>query len=185
MTTAATIVLILAVVILASAAVWYFGRQRTRELRARFGPEYDRTLHEYGSQSRAEEDLRKRQKRRESIHIRSLSHEERERYAERWRKVQAQFVDDPGKSINEADGLVSELMATRGYPMTGFENRVDDLSVDHPVVVQNYRAAHAIAVKNETGQATTEDLRKALVFERELFDELLGAQPVGTLRRRM
>src|SRR5205823_288933 len=110
------------------------------------------------------------------IHIRPLSNEEHDRFASEWHTVQAQFVDDPMGSIEQADRLVNEVMNARGYPMAEFDNRADDLSVSYPHVVRNYRAAHVIAVRHR--EASTEDLRQALVHYRELFDELLGT-PVG------
>ena len=184
MGTAAIIVLIVVLAAVAVAAWWIFTRRRSQTLRSQFGPEYERTVREYGSEGKAEEALRERQKRRGNIHIRSLSEEERGRFADRWRRVQTRFVDDPSASIREADTLVTEVMVARGYPMAEFDHRAEDLSVDHPVVVQNYRAAHAIAMRQERGEASTEDLRQALVYERELFDELLGAQTVAPQGRK-
>jgi hypothetical protein len=174
--------LIVAVVVLAviAALAWYVARQRrSQRLRSRFGPEYEHTLREIGSRPEAEEALARREKRVEKIHVRSLSRDDRGRFAAEWHDVQARFVDDPPGSIDDADRLVCDVMRTRGYPMSDFDRRAEDLSVDHPYVVRNYRAAHAIAMRHEKGQASTEDLRQALVYYRDLFDDLLEAHPVG------
>jgi hypothetical protein len=173
--TTATAVIIIVAVIVAAGLVWYFIQQRkSRMLRSHFGPEYDHALHEYGQQSKAEQALLARQRRMEKIHIHPLSVQDRDRFSNQWHDVQARFVDDPADSIRSADLLVCEVMRVRGYPMTDFERRAEDLSVDHPQVVRNYRAAHTIALRRDKGEASTEDLRQALVYYRELFDELLG-----------
>jgi hypothetical protein len=166
-------ILIVAVLVVAVLAWKLFQRQRTRRLRSHFGPEYDRTIEQYGEPVKAERDLEARQKRMQKVNIRPLTPAERERFADRWQGVQSRFVDDPSGTIREADRLVSELMSARGYPVTEFEGRADDISVDHPYVVSNYRLAHEIALKHERGASTTEDLRKAVVCYRELFEELL------------
>src|SRR5689334_7770861 len=119
----------------------------------------------------------------EKIQIRQLSPEVQDRYVQQWQTVQRDFVDDPAASIQRADGLVCDLMKERGYPMAEFERRAEDISVDHPKVVQNYRKAHTIAERHERGQAGTEELRQALVYYRDLFDELLGAHITGERRR--
>jgi FtsZ-interacting cell division protein ZipA len=149
-------------------------KRRSQQLRERFGPEYDRVLKKEGEVRRAEGVLEIRAKRREKFTLRPLSGETRADFSERWLNVQSKFVDDPKGSVTEADQLVNQLMETRGYPMADFEQRAADISVDHPVVVENYRAAHAIALRHNRGQATTEDLRKAMVHYRSLFKELLG-----------
>jgi len=178
--TTATLLVILGVVIVAAIVALYFLRQeRSKKLRTRFGPEYEHAVQQYGGQTKAEDALIARQKRLEKAHIKSLSHPERERFAVQWHDVQSEFVDDPARSIADADRLVSEVMTARGYPMLEFENRAEDLSVDYPHVVRNYRAAHAIAARHEKGQASTEDLRQALVYYRDLFDELLEAHVAG------
>ena len=174
--TTTTVILIIVAVILVALVAWYVLLQnRSKRLRSRFGPEYDHALHEYGSQTKAEDALLARQRRIERIHIRELNEDERNRLAAEWNQVQARFVDDPAGTIQDADRLVNNTMTLRGYPMTEFENRAEDLSVDHPHVVSNYRAAHAVAVRGKEGTASTEDLRKALVYYRDLFDELLEA----------
>ncbi len=155
------------------AIAWFVARKRrTESLRRRFGPEYERTVREHGS-GRAETVLAEREKRVEKYSIRALAPDERERFITDWRMVQSRFVDDPKGAVHEADQLVIELMQTRGYPMSDFERRTADLSVDHPRVVDNYRAAHEIALRHRKGEATTEDLRNAMIYYRSLFDELL------------
>ena len=157
-----------------AAAAWFFlQKRRSKQLREGFGPEYDHAVREHGDRRRAESDLQERQKRVERLHIRDLSPEERARFADAWRSTQARFVDDPPATIAEADRLVGEVMETRGYPVGDFEQRSADISVDHPHVVTNYRAAHAIAGAQERGEASTEDLRQAMVHYRALFEELL------------
>ncbi len=174
------IIVLIAAIVIACVLAWYLLRERrSRRLRSRFGPEYERTLGEYTSRSRAEEALERRERRIERIPIRGLSREEHDRFAREWHDLQSRFVDDPPGSIAEADRLVCEVMRTRGYPVADFERRTEDLSVDHPHVVSNYRAAHAIALRHEKGEASTEDLRQALVHYRDLFDELLEAQVAG------
>jgi FtsZ-interacting cell division protein ZipA len=179
MTTATILVIAVAVVVVAILA-WYLLRQeRSKKLRSKFGPEYTHAIQQYGNQTKAENALLERQKRHEKLHIRSLSDQEREDFADKWHITQSGFVDDPARSIRDADTLVNELMGARGYPMREFEDRAEDLSVDHPQVVRNYRAAHAIAVQYEQGKASTEDLRQGLVHYRDLFDELLEAHIAG------
>jgi FtsZ-interacting cell division protein ZipA len=154
--------------------VWFATRQRrTQQLKDRFGPEYDRTVRETDNRGRAESELQQREQRVEQLHIRPLEASERDAFAERWRSAQEQFVDDPGGAIKEADRLVSAAMQARGYPVSDFEQRAADISVDHPLVVANHRAAHEIALRNERGEADTEALRKAMVHYRALFEDLL------------
>ena len=180
MTNAEIAVIVVVIIIAAAAVAWYFlQQQRSRRLRAQFGPEYDRAVSVSGNRRQAEHDLLKRQRRMEKIRIRPLSPQESDRFGTQWRSIQTRFVDDPPGSTREADRLVSELMQARGYPITDFEHRVADLSVEHPTVVRNYRAAHAIALGLDQGKASTEDLRQALVYYRDLFDDLLEVHPVG------
>src|SRR5207249_880388 len=143
-------------------------------MQSRFGPEYDRAVSETGSQRKATSELSQREKRRRERNIVPLSSAARERYSVQWQSVQARFVDQPSEAVGEADGLVMAVMQERGYPMESFDQRSADISVDHPRVVDNYRAAHGISLANQQGQASTEDLRQAMVHYRSLFDELLG-----------
>jgi hypothetical protein len=173
------IILIAVVIVLCAIVAWLLiSRQRSRRLRSRFGPEYQRTVNELGSRSKAERDLERREKHVQRLNIRPLAPAARDRFAEAWREDQARFVDDPKGAVIEADRLVAEVMRERGYPVADFEQRVDDISVDHPHLVQNYRAAREIVVRHKRGEASTEDLRQALVYYRALFDELLEVQEV-------
>ena len=148
-------------------------RKRSEQLRTRFGPEYERVVRETGSVAAAEARLHARQTRVERLHIHPLQPDDAARFAAAWKNVQARFVDDPKGAVTEADRLVGELMNARGYPVGEFDQQVDDISVDHPSVVMNYRAARDIAQDHERGRATTEDLRQAMVHYRALFTELL------------
>ena len=173
------IALAVAVVVLAAALAFLFReRQQGRRLRARFGPEYERTVHEYGDRRRAEENLAERERRVEKLHIHPLSAADHDRFFAAWRADQARFVDDPSGAVTEADRLVQEVMRARGYPVADFDHRVEDISVDHPHLVDNYRTAREIALRHRSGQADTEDLRRALVCYRALFDELLATPEV-------
>ncbi len=166
-----TIVIVAIVAVLAIA--WAVVRKRrTEDLRQRFGPEYVRTVREHGA-GRGETVLTQREKRVEKFSIRDLTVDERERFITDWRVVQSRFVDDPKAAVYEADTLVTRLMQARGYPMSDFNQRAADISVDHPRVVDSYRAAHEIALRERQGEATTEDLRNGLIYYRSLFDELL------------
>lgn len=182
MSTAAIVILFVVILAAVGLALYAWQTQRSKRLRSRFGPEYDQAIREYGTRTKAERSLEARQERVQRIRIRPLSELERDQFAEQWRKVQSAFVDDPVQSIQQADGLVCEVMKVRGYPMAEFDRRAEDLSVDHPRVVRNYRSAHDIAMRVEDKATSTEDLRQALVYYRDLFDELLEAHVSG-LRR--
>jgi hypothetical protein len=162
----------------ALAFVAYQSRQRRRSesLREHFGPEYERALAQHGDRGRAERELLQRQKRRDALDIRLLSREQCVRFGARWAEVQQRFVDEPSGAVNEADGLVTEVMRSRGYPMADFEQRVADLSVEHANVIDHYRAARALVMADENGQAGTEDLRQAMVHYRALFNDLLRSE---------
>jgi hypothetical protein len=171
--------MLVAVVIAMAVAGWFvWMRRRSEHLRERFGPEYERTVHEVGDVRKAEASLAARAKRVEAFHIRPLSPDEADRYSAAWQRVQSQFVDDPGRAITDADKLVGEVMTARGYPVGEFDQRVEDISVDHPDVVMNYRAAREIALQHGQGRASTEDLRQAMVHYRALFRDLLAAVDV-------
>jgi FtsZ-interacting cell division protein ZipA len=175
MNTLTIVLIIVAVLAVAFAVLMFFQRQRTQRLRSKFGPEYDRIAAERGART-AETELVRREERVHKYHIRNLTREERDRFAAAWRDTQARFVDDPRMAVSQADELVTRLMNTRGYPMRDFDQRADDLTVDHPVVVENYRAAHAIAIRDKQNPVNTEDLRRAMVHYRSLFEDLLGEQ---------
>ena len=175
------IVIAIAAVVVLAVIVWSALRtRRTRTLKEGFGPEYDRTVADAPSKREAEAELSDRQKRREELDVKPLSPGARERYVELWQATQARFVDDPGGAITEADVLIQQVMRERGYPIEDFEQRAADVSVDHPDVVNNYRAAHGISIAHEREKASTEDLRRAMVHYRSLFDDLLETrQPAG------
>ncbi len=186
MNVTAIVVAIIVVLIVAAVAIWYFSQQRRKHehLREQFGPEYDRTVESYGGErGQAEEALSRRTERVAAFKIRPLSPEESSRYGEAWRQVQTRFVDDPEGAIRDADHLCGDVMQTRGYPMGDFEQRAADISVDHPDVVQHYRAAHAVATDAERGSATTEDLRKAMVHYRTLFEDLIETRQAAHVER--
>jgi hypothetical protein len=180
---AGLLVAIIVIVVIVLALAWFLmRRQRTARLRKQFGPEYERAVSESGSRQAAEAELEDRRARREKLEIVALEPAARDRYLEQWRLVQAQFVDSPTEATRAADRLINEVMRERGYPVEDFEQRAADISVDHPQVVDDYRAAHAVAEANERSEASTEDLRQALVHYRSLFEELLethGAAAIG------
>ena len=165
-------VIAVAVIVVLIIAWLVTRKQRTAKLRTRFGPEYDRVVREKGPQ-KAESTLLEREKRVQRFSLRQLTAEERERFVTEWRGVQSRFVDDPGGAVSAADALLDRLMQARGYPKSDFEQRAADISVGHPGAVDNYRAAHQIALRQREGQATTEDLRNAVIYYRSLFDDLL------------
>jgi hypothetical protein len=168
------IVAIVVVVVLLALLAFFAGRQRrSRRLQDKFGPEYDRTVEQTGDRRAAEAELRERAERRQKLDIIPLAPDAQARYIEAWRNTQARFVDEPAEATREADRLITSVMRDRGYPVDDFEQRAADISVDHPQVVDDYRAAHAIAAANDRSEASTEDLRQALVHYRSLFEELL------------
>ena len=181
MPTWAWIVIVAAAVIVVAAIAWSaYNTRRRKSLQDRFGSEYDRTVADAPSRREAESELAERQKRREELEIRPLDQDVRDRYASEWHNTQAKFVDDPEAAVGEADRLIQQVMRDRGYPVDDFDQRAADLSVDHPEVISNYRAAHGISTANERGKASTEDLRTAMVHYRALFTELLETEPAET-----
>jgi hypothetical protein len=174
---AAAVILVIAVV------AWLYVRKRrsaTADLRQRFGPEYERAVREHGSERKAEAKLADREKRVEMLKIRDLDPMEHERFLKQWASVQSRFIDSPKGAVAEADDLVSSLMKTRGYPVSDFDQRAADISVDHPRVMENYRSAHEIALRVGKDEATTEDLRTAMIHYRSLFEELVQVVHVPT-----
>lgn len=183
-TTQITIGVAVVVILAAAVTIWFFARKRkTQGLRTQFGEaEYARTLKEGGSRRQAEAALDKRSDRVEALHIRPLSSGDRARFVEAWGRIQARFVDGPGSAVTDADKLLGDVMSTRGYPVSDFEQRAADISVDHPLVLENYRIAHQSALRQTRGQASTEDLRQAMIHYRTLFEELVG-EPEKALRQ--
>lgn len=179
------IVAIVAAVAVAVAAWWYVQNRRRTHLRSRFGPEYERVVRETGDPAKADALLAERERRIEKLHIRSLTPEESGRFAESWRRVQARFVDDPHGAVTDADRLITDVMSARGYPMANWEQRVADISVDHPRVAEPYRSGHDIALRHQRGEASTEDLRQAMVHYRELFGELVEPAHARDATRRV
>jgi hypothetical protein len=175
-TTELALVIALAMIVVAGIAAWLsLRKRRTERLRTQFGgAEYARAVKEGGSRRHAEAGLKERTERVESLTIRPLAPGDRARFVESWRRIQARFVDGPGGAVTEADQLLGDVMSTRGYPVSDFEQRAADISVDHPLVLENYRRAHEIAVRHTQGQANTEDLRQAMIHYRTLFEELVG-----------
>lgn len=178
---------IIAIVVFALAVViWLVLKtKRTKQLQSRFGPEYQRAVRSEGTARAAEKVLQERQQRVERLEITPLSEQQRKRFAEAWDNEQAHFVDEPRAAVESADQLVGDVMKARGYPVSDFEQRVADVSVDHPVVVENYRVAHQIAIKDSQEPVSTEELRQAMIHYRALFADLLndgGMKPVREVR---
>lgn len=188
MDTSTSIILVLAVLVILAiaAAVWfYMQNQQTNRLRSKFGPEYNRAVRSEGDAKHAEEVLHERQKRVEKLNIKALSASARENFAQAWEQEQARFVDEPSTAVDNADRLVQRVMKARGYPVSDFEQRVADVSVDHPVVVENYRVAHDIAARGQNKQVSTEELREAMIHYRALFADLLNDGGVHPVRQVM
>jgi len=174
------------VIVAIAVGIWLTTRKRrTKELRSKFGPEYNRMARAEGDAARAEEELLKREKRVKKLDIKPLTTQQRNEFADDWEKAQAEFVDEPTAAVAHADALVQEVMRVRGYPVVDFEQRVADVSVDHPAVAQNYRLAHDIAAQHEREDVGMEKLREAMLHYRALFADLLhdgGLQPVRQVR---
>ena len=177
------VLIVIAAVVIAALVYMLARKRRSQNLREQFGPEYDRVVRKEGDVHKGERLLEFREKHRKSLNIRPLSAEEHARYSARWSEVQSQFVDDPSGAVARADTLITEVMQARGYPTTDFTQRAADISVDHPVVVENYRAAQDIAQRRSRGQGSTEDLRQAMVHYRALFTELLEQRQPEKIRR--
>jgi hypothetical protein len=171
-------VIVVAVIVVIAAIILHNRKSKKEALQRRFGSEYDRVVAAHGSERKAESELENRQKRVEALPLRDLAPGERERFVERWNAVQLAFVDSPRGALTEADDVVAAVMQARGYPVADFEQRAADISVDHPRVTENYRAAHAVEARLRAGQATTtEDMRAAMIHYRALFDELVQTTP--------
>jgi len=175
MSTAGTVILIVVLLVVLFAAGWFLGElMRSRRLRNRFGPEYDRSVGAAESRRAAERELTAREKRYAQLKLRPLSDSARTGYTEQWARVQERFVDDPGDTVLEADELVHAVMRDRGYPTDGFEQQAADLSVEHGAVINHYRDGYHIRTRHDRAEATTEDLRQALVHYRKIFQSLVG-----------
>jgi len=174
MSTTYIIVIVVVLVVLGVILALVFSpKKRSQQFQNKFGPEYDRVVKTAGSEKKAQAELNQRQKHVDTMNIRPLSVSERERYQAEWTAIQAKFVDQPGQATVEADHLIMEVMKVRAYPVSDFNQRAADVSVNYPTLVSNYRAAREIAIKNEQHSANTEELRQALIYYRSLFDELL------------
>src|SRR5437762_1305654 len=171
--TSAMVVTVLVLALMGFAAWLFYRQHQSHRLEKHFGSEYHRALDGHGSRSKAEAELKAREKRVRQLNIVPLMPDDANRFTQSWKALQARFVDNPKGVVAEADQLVRELMARRGYPMADFEHRAADISVDHPAVVDHYRSAQAIAARDQRGEADTEALRQAVVHYRALFDELL------------
>ncbi len=170
------IVLAAVVILVVAGLAWLYVRRRrttTAGLQQKFGSEYQRAVQEHGAERKAEAKLADREKRVEKLNLRDLDPMEHERFSKQWALVQSRFVDSPKGAVAEADDLVSSAMKTRGYPVSDFNQRAADISIDHPRVVENYRSAHEIALRVGKDEATTEDLRTAMIHYRSLFEELV------------
>jgi hypothetical protein len=171
---------VVAVLALLAGAAWIFSRRKeSRHLQQRFGAEYDRAVDDQGSQSKAEAVLKAREARVAKFTLVPLTPADSSRFSLAWIALQSRFVDNPKGVVAQADQLVRDLMLARGYPVADFELRAADISVDHPTVVEHYRAAQATALRDQRGEADTEEQRKAVVHLRALFDELLAVSPTA------
>lgn len=173
-TTGIIILIVVIVVVLALVGVVVRSSMRRRALKDQFGTEYDRAVTDSGSRSAAETELRDRKRQHDELTLTDLSTEDRARYTDRWNTVQAQFVDDPASAVTAADGLVTEIASQRGYPTGEYDTQLVQLSVEHARVLDDYRTAHDISVRNDQGSASTEELRQALVHYRTLIADLMG-----------
>jgi hypothetical protein len=170
-----TVVVVL-VIIGAILGLVFAYRKRSERFQEHFGTEYDHTVEALGGEKKAQTELQERQKHVDALNIHPLSASERERYLADWSAVQSKFVDEPGQAVVDADRLIMEVMQMRAYPVSNFEQRAADISVNYPALVTNYRAARVIALKNEQSQADTEELRQAMIYYHSMFAELLGAE---------
>ncbi|MEH0936362.1 hypothetical protein [Micromonospora psammae] len=173
------VVLVLVVLVVAALVALAVVAGRRRALKQRFGPEYDRVVAERESRADAERELRDRERRHAELELTPLAPEARARYAAAWEELQVRFIDSPAETVSDADELVSRLIAERGYPTGDFSDQIAHLSVDHARTLTNYRDAHEIRLRTDRGEASTEELRQAVVHYRALFADLLGEEPVG------
>ncbi len=179
MTALIVVIVVVVVLLLAGGGLVLARRKRSEQLQESFGPEYDRVLDRSGSKSEAEAELADRRKRHKQLDLRSLDPQTRERFRSDWKQIQGEFVDDPGGSVDKADSLVTTIMRERGYPVDDFDQRADDISVEHPQVVENYREARRVREAHRNGTTETEDLRGAVTSYRSLVDALLDESGDG------
>ncbi|MGW0218235.1 hypothetical protein ACWDXH_27970 [Micromonospora chokoriensis] len=173
------VIVLVVLVVVAALAVAVRSLGRRRALRDRFGPEYDRVVAEQDSRSAAERELRDRERRHAELSLTPLSPESRARYSAAWEELQVRFIDSPGETVGDADELVTRLIEEQGYPTGDFSDQIAHLSVEHARTLTNYRDAHDIHLRNTRGEASTEELRQAVVHYRALFADLLGEEPLG------
>lgn len=178
------VTIVIAAVAVAAVAFFIARTRRTAQLRERFGPEYERTIRDSGDVRRAEATLQARETRVKRLHITALTSDQVRQFSDEWLHVQARFVDEPAGAVLQADRLIGDIMAARGYPVGDFEQRVGDISVDYPNVVINYRAARAIAEEHARHPVSTEDMRQAMVHYRALFSELIESTTPTTVVER-
>ncbi|GJF03723.1 hypothetical protein PSD17_26830 [Pseudonocardia sp. D17] len=180
-TTLIVVIIVVVVVLVAIGVAAYLvgARRRSARLREHFGPEYERTLAETDDPKAAERRLAEREKRHRSLDLRPLGEHERAEFQNRWLGVQSGFVDDPDRAVERADGFVTEVMSARGYPVADFDRRAEDVSVEHPIVVQRYREAREISRRNARGGVDTEELRRAVTSYRALVEALLDESDDG------
>ncbi|MDG4820428.1 hypothetical protein O7635_00995 [Asanoa sp. WMMD1127] len=182
MSSTGIVVLVIVIVVLVAVGIFAWQAMRRRALQSKFGPEYDRVVEEQESRTAAERELRERERRHAELTLTPLTEESRARYAQAWEELQVLFVDDPARAVGAADELVTRLIAERGYPTDNYDDQLAHLSVEHARTLGNYREAHDIHLANERGEASTEQLRQAVVHYRSLVAELLGDEPVHTPR---
>jgi hypothetical protein len=179
MSTNAMIILAVAVIAVVVVIALLMKTRKSQQLKARFGQEYQRAVESAGNKRLAEAKLEKLEKRVHGFNLVELTPESRLAFDAEWKQIQARFVDDPKVALAEADQLIQKMMTARGYPTADFEQRAADISVDHPLVVENYRAGHEIALRHAQGRATTEDMRQAMIHYRTLFADLVGAPEIA------
>ena len=180
MSTLQVVLIVLAILVVAALAAFAWRAARSRALREQFGPEYDRVVELEPSKSAAERELRERQRRHSELSLRELSEEDRARFSDEWAQVQSRFVDAPQEAALEAEGLISRLVAARGYPTDDYDEQLAQLSVDHATALAEYRDAHEISERGNNSEASTEQLRQAMVRYRAIIGELLGERPVNS-----
>jgi hypothetical protein len=157
-------------------AVAFSRRQRTKQLQERFGPEYDRVVNDANDKSEAEKELKSRLEHVKALDIRPLSEQERTKFANEWRITQAKFVDEPLTALREAEALIRRVMEVKGYPVQDFDREAADISVDYPDLVPQYQGLHAIAIRKDANDISTEEMRQAIVDCRSLFEKLVGTE---------